>query len=131
MGRGSGNLPGNPDGAFGYRRTPRGISSMELLIAMIILTVGILGVLTAFSPSYTAVSTAGRQDHALALAYDKLEELRNYPWDSIASGFDSPAGGFTRSWTITKSSNLATVQIRITHPGIPNTVNLVSYIVTQ
>ncbi len=130
MSRRSGAVPGGPGRVFGGRR-PRGITSMELLIAIIILTVGILGVLTAFSPSYTSVSTAGRQDHAVALAYDKLEELKNYPWDSIATGSDSPTGGFSRTWTITTTSSLATVKITITHPGIPKAVNLVSYIVAQ
>lgn len=126
-----GALGGGPGRVFGRRRTPRGISSAELLIAIIILTTGILMVLSAFSPSYTSVSTAGRQDHALALAYDKLEELRNYPYDSLASSSDSPAGGFSRTWTIAKASSLATVTITVTHPGIPGAVNLVSYIVAQ
>src|SRR5574337_933997 len=107
MSRWSSGVPSGPDPRGGRRRRPRGISVMELLIAIIILTVGILGVLSAFAPGYTSVSTAGRQDHAVTLAYDKLEELRNSPWASLTSGADKPVGGYTRTWTITKTSNLA------------------------
>lgn len=131
MSRWSGGGSRGPDPGGGRCRRPRGISMAALLIALIILTVGILGVLSAFAPGYTSVSTAGRQDHAVALAYDKLEELRNYPWAALTTGADTPPGGYARTWAVTKTANLATLQIRITHPGIPNPVTLVAYMVAQ
>lgn len=133
MSGGLGTSPGRPEEVFGRRRGSRGISMVELLIAASVLTIGLTGVLLAFSPSYTSVTQAGRQDDAVALAYAKLEELRNYPVGSLTSGSDSPTGGYTRTWTTTITSNTittqATVKIKVTHSQLPSDVNLVTYIV--
>jgi type IV pilus modification protein PilV len=88
----------------------RGFTVLEVLIAMGIFTVAILGV----AISATSVIKANRVSYsttiATNLAQDKLEELKANP-ASLASGgpiTDTISGEtFTRTWTVTSSSPVA------------------------
>lgn len=93
------------------RRDPPGLTVVEVLVATVILTVGLLGVLSAFPTGYLDVVGSGGQSKAMSYARQKMEELKNGPFTVSGSGNDvptlgppgnAPDVGFTRSWIITQ-----------------------------
>jgi type IV pilus assembly protein PilV len=84
-----------------YRmRNNKGFTLIEIMIAIFILVVALLGVAgvtvsvingNAFSKEITSAST---------LAQDKMEELKDTAYGSIASGSDTNSI-YTRTWTVT------------------------------
>lgn len=95
-----------------------GFSLIEVLIAVVVLSFGVLALAALQARVIQASSDAKAQTVALALAKDRLEQMRGYQcvggctnsFASLASGTDtiSAAGGgtggvdFTRTWTVTR-----------------------------
>jgi type IV pilus modification protein PilV len=92
----------------------RGFSLLEVLVAVVILSVGLLALaLLQISLVRSGANTAA-QSVALSLAKDKLEDLRTYTsiagYRNLVSGSDGAAisvGGvsYTRSWTVARYAN--------------------------
>ncbi len=111
----------------------RGLSLVELLIAMAILAVGLLGIMTAFPTAYVDVVASGGESKATAYAQQKLEELKNQPFNPgpVTSTDSLETGVFNRSWTITQEpgtiapNRLARITVTVTWGGSrPQTVTL-------
>ncbi|MCC5875225.1 MAG: prepilin-type N-terminal cleavage/methylation domain-containing protein [Candidatus Sumerlaeia bacterium] len=69
-------------------RRHRGYSMVEVIVAIAILVIGIVGVLQFFPPSLRASSEAALRGHAALLAQRKMEEIRrddNQSFDLINS----------------------------------------------
>jgi Tfp pilus assembly protein PilV len=62
----------------------RGFSIIECCIALLILLIASLGVVTAFAFSIHNNSSAGDRAVAAALAQQRMEQLRNLPFDDAA-----------------------------------------------
>lgn len=100
----------------------RGFSIVEVLVAIIILTIGILA-LAQSSGAVTAMIGRGKQDtQAAAAAQQVLERLRQEAstttpkCTALASGTQAgPRPGMTRAWTITGSGDSRTVVVRVTY----------------
>ncbi len=124
-------------------RDPRGLTIVEVLVAVVILVVGLLGVLSAFPTGYLDVVGSGGQSKAMSYARQKMEELKNGPFTVAGSGSDvptlgppgnAPDVGFTRSWAITQVPGttaplrLARITVTVTFSGggggRPQTVSL-------
>ena len=73
----------------------RGLSMVELLLALTIMMVGILGIIGMFSTGYTNIAEGGRMTLAIAGARQILEDLRTLPFASIGNlnGFDTGSAG--------------------------------------
>ncbi len=71
-------------------RSRNGFTLIEVLIAMAVLSVGLLGVATLFPIAYVNVDSGGRLTEGTALAQSFLEQLRTIG----ANDFDGMAGAF-------------------------------------
>ena len=99
----------------GQRITSRGISIVEALVALMILGVAMLGLVRLQGQTMLSMGDSRMKTHALAVAQDKIEELRNFgnrsEYDVYSgSANDSIAGvggAFTRAWTLTDCGRIA------------------------
>ena len=66
------------------RRSERGLTLVELLIAASILTTALLGVAGMFPSAYQNVKYGGRISRATALAQEMMEILRNESFNTLA-----------------------------------------------
>jgi len=79
----------------------RGISLVEILVALAILVMGLIAVLNALNSGYLNVVFGVSQARAATYGRQLLEQFRNQPFTvGPASGSDTPALRITRSWTI-------------------------------
>src|SRR5512140_2623628 len=87
------------------RAPNQGFTLIEVLVATVILALGLIGALTAFSLASRA-SGASRNDTVLPmLAEQKLSELKTFPRDELKAGtyegdFGEEHPGYTWSMTI-------------------------------
>ena len=86
----------------------QGFTIIEVLVAMGIFTVAILGVAISATSVIKANQVSYSTTIAINLAQDKLEDLKANP-TSLASGSESPilddsGEAFARSWTVTANS---------------------------
>ena len=91
----------------------KGMTLPEILIAVAILTIGLLAVVSMLSAGFTDVVVSGGQSKATSYARQKIEELKNRCYrtngpifaDSTfpaSAGNDTPEAGITRSWAVTQ-----------------------------
>lgn len=62
---------------------PKGFTLLEVLITVIILTVGIVAILWAFSAGMYATTDIENVDLALNIAQAKMEEIKNTPFANL------------------------------------------------
>ncbi|MCF8014226.1 type IV pilus modification PilV family protein [Lamprobacter modestohalophilus] len=119
-----------------------GITIIEALIALVIVGVGMLGLVKLQSQSMMALGDSRTKTQALALAQDKIEELRgfvNYSVyevysDSASDDFSGVNASLTRAWTISDCpGSVECKQVNVSvvwsdHNGDQQEVVLTSYI---
>jgi len=113
-----------------YLSNQRGMTLLEILVAATVVCVGLLAVAVMFPTSSSNIDYGGKVSKATALAQEKVEELRNTSFASLAPGSDSPSG-YSRSWALSDSGSapyrLRTVTVTVGWPsalGRPNSVTL-------
>jgi type IV pilus modification protein PilV len=88
----------------------QGFTLIEILIAILVLAVGMLGLAKLQGVTMLNSAESRMHTHAVNLAQDKIEELRNYVHEASYDAYASDANGndvvganatFTRIWTIT------------------------------
>lgn len=92
----------------------RGFSLIELMIAMIILTVGVLGLAGSARLVTSMTGKGGRYGGSASVASSRFETLRATTCASLANG-SATTGKFSESWTITTSSLLRTISLTISY----------------
>lgn len=93
----------------------RGFSLAEVMIAMVILTVGVLGI-AASSAAITRMSAeGGRASGSAAVAESRIETLTGTPCASLVSTGSATTGKFTESWTVTNSGLLRTITVTVSY----------------
>jgi Tfp pilus assembly protein PilV len=85
----------------------------EVLIAVAILTIGLLSVVGMLSSGFSGVIVGGGQSKATSYARQKLEELKNRCYNNgttcvdatfpASNGNDTPEAGVTRAWTVAQA----------------------------
>jgi Tfp pilus assembly protein PilV len=80
-------------------RTPKGLTLIEVLFAALVLTIGLVGILTAFSSGYINVVGSGGQSKATAYAQQSLEKLKNKPFNPGPIG-DTNVTGIETGYTL-------------------------------
>jgi Tfp pilus assembly protein PilV len=99
----------------------RGFFLLEALIAAAILASALLALAQIIALATSATSAAGRMTDAALLAAQKIEQLRAGSWSELQPGTDSPAAGFTRTWTVTPLAAdpdyIALVEVLVRMPG--------------
>ncbi len=78
-----------------------GFTLIEVMIAIMVLTIGILGMMVMQMTAITSNNRASTITTASAIAASQVETLRNTPFNSIAAGNTiDPATSFPISWTV-------------------------------
>lgn len=94
----------------GSRHTDGGFTLIEVMIALVVLLVGMLGVMGMQYYSITGNTTSREMRIATSLSQDIIEQLKTAPYADMASSTDTPllaseksaSGGqtFTRRWWV-------------------------------
>jgi type II secretion system protein I len=103
-------IPRKPEGGF---------TIIEVMIAVLLTALTVIGVLGLFRVESSASSTSRRETEAAVLAQDKLEELRTQsaPVSDTDNPKDELSGSttfWTRSWTVTSPNDPAVYNIDVT-----------------
>ena len=102
-----------------------GFTLIEVLIALVILSVAFLGLAGLMVQTTKNTSFGGLMTEAATLAQDKLEELRAAPWNNLASFSGGPEQiqgsnkTYTRSWGVqgaapTPGDTVRTINVTVT-----------------
>lgn len=128
----------------------RGFSLIEILIAIVILSISLLALASLMVTTTQNNSFGGHMTEAATFAQDRLEELKVTPWGNVVTGTDPlPKPGSTginyiRTWNVSILPNpspppppwlnnenelLKTVTITVTwNDGINRSINIISAI---
>lgn len=101
----------------------RGFSLIELIVAILILTVGILGLAATAGQVQRMVGWGGRYGGSAMVANMQLETLRATPCASLAASGTATKGIYALSWTVASSGNLRTFTLTVTYPNGRSTRN--------
>ena len=99
-----------------------GFSLLEVMIAMIVLTIGLLAVVALFETGMKALKAGDKMTLAADLAKNKMESLRGSNVTLLEDGEDRPEG-MIRSWSIRKSDKDARLWIIQVDVVWKNTLN--------
>jgi prepilin-type N-terminal cleavage/methylation domain-containing protein len=88
----------------GDERFCDGFSLLEVMMAMVVLTVGLLAVIALFQTGMKALHAGDKQTRAAGIVQNKMESLRASSIDLLSDGQDRPEG-LTRRWSIRKSEH--------------------------
>jgi prepilin-type N-terminal cleavage/methylation domain-containing protein len=99
----------------------RGFSLIEVIAAMVILTVGVMG-LAASSTAITKMTEQGGRSGGSAIAAASLfDSLRATSCASLGASGSATAGKFSHRWTVTTTGLMRTVVDTVTYAGTPFT----------
>lgn len=100
----------------------RGFTLVELLIGASLIAVALLAIASTFPTAYSDVEYGGRRTKAVALAQQKMEELRAGSFPPSTTGSPETIESiYTRSWMVTVTgspSQVATVTVTVTWPSV-------------
>jgi len=97
-----------------------GFSLIELLVALVILSVSLLGLASLMAMTTQTNSFGSHMTEATTFAQDRLEALRVTPWANVTGNADQVTGAtgmrYNRNWVVNTNAagNLRTVTITIT-----------------
>lgn len=83
-----------------YNNDDNGFTLIEVLIAMVIFAVGILGVAKMQLSAIDGNSTARKFTEAISAARDQIEPIMASSFDSITTGTKVTAEGYDVHWTV-------------------------------
>jgi len=93
-----------------------GFTIVEVIVAIVILAVGLLGMAGTTSVVLRQVTMANLATARTVALQSTLERLRGISFDSVAAGSDS-VGLFQVTWTVTDEFQWKDVEIVTTGPG--------------
>jgi prepilin-type N-terminal cleavage/methylation domain-containing protein len=108
----------------------RGFSLVEVVVAILILTVGVLGLAASAGAITKLTAEGGRAGGAAAAADTRFEILRGTSCASMTNG-SATSGKYTVTWTVTSTTTLLrTVLVTVSYPSgrSTRTVNYTSQI---
>lgn len=108
-------------------RARRGAGLVELIVAMLLLSVGLLGVVQSSGGVSRQLGGGMRQTLAASVAQARLDSLTSIACQSLAPGNGTSTGGSTtrsvvETWRVTDGRNIKRVEIDIQIPGRTNVV---------
>jgi prepilin-type N-terminal cleavage/methylation domain-containing protein len=97
-----------------------GFTLVELMVAVLILGVGLLGLLSTSAIVARMVGKAGRQAVAVAVAETRFEKLRSSNCASLAAGSGATRDGIYESWRVQRVSRavIVTDSVRYVDRGV-------------
>ena len=94
----------------------RGFSMAEVMIAMVILTVGVLGIAASSAAITKMTAEGGRGGGSAAVAESRIESLNATPCANLTATGSATTGKYTESWTITSANLLRTITETVSYP---------------
>ncbi len=101
----------------------KGFTLMEVMVAMVILFIGLLGLISATASIIQGNDISRQMTTAVSLAQEEMEILKrtSYPDGALGAGSHSDAGNpvgliYTRTWTVTDNSpaaDLKTIEVKV------------------
>lgn len=76
-----------------------GFTIVELLVAMMVFGIGVLGLAATTATVARLMGSASRQTMAAAVAQSRIEKLRGVPCAALTSGSET-VRGITSTWTV-------------------------------
>lgn len=107
----------------------RGFTLLEAMIALFVLTIGVLGVLTLQTTAIRSNYRAATMTIASTVASGQLERLRSLPFNSTNLDpanspftFTDPASGYTVTWTVSNApvpmtGDAKDIKVTVSRPG--------------
>ena len=109
-----------------------GFTLVEIMIALFILSVGLLAVATMQISAIRGNTMGNDVTHATLLAQDMLEQLKNSTNISTVADGNDVDGIYNRSWTLTAASGVArTATVTVSWTTMGNTHNVVLTTITR
>ena len=81
-------------------RDQKGFTLLEFLIAVVILSVAMLGMATLTGAMIRYNKEAFDNTRAVALAQGRMEKLKNIPYEDLTDGTDTSETPYTITWTV-------------------------------
>ncbi|MCK4545845.1 MAG: hypothetical protein KAW17_00250 [Candidatus Eisenbacteria sp.] len=111
-----------------------GFSVIEIMVAVVIFSIGVLGLGALFPLAIRNVNQSAMMTRATQYSKSKMEDLMDAGAQRVVSGADTLNGGFYRSWHVAPDSlteGLTTLRVTVlwTSGGTDRRVNLSSTIV--
>jgi prepilin-type N-terminal cleavage/methylation domain-containing protein len=94
----------------------RGFTLVELVVATLVLTVGVLALAGTAAAVSRMVGWGQRMGGSAVVAAARLEQLRSGGCPPLGSGRDS-AGRYRLQWSVTTSGVLSTVALTVSYPN--------------
>src|SRR5262245_18908809 len=122
------------------RSPERGMTMIELMMALVVLSIGLLGIAAIFPTGRRFTVRDRMVTAATDLAEQKFEELRTLPYSDVnltigmhptaAGEFVGPNGTYKRWWTVTQiATDLRCADVRVTSTAMrPETARVLTYI---
>ena len=111
----------------------KGFTLVEVMIAIVILSVALLALGGLQIISIRGNSFGNHMTEAITLAKDLMEEMKNTEWEQIGDRSDDPLGDsgivYHRVCTVTELDNMKTVAVRVTWDNGNHQATLVTKIV--
>ena len=101
-------------------RKRAGFTLVELLVAMMVFAVGMLGLAATAASVTKMMGGAKRQTIAATVAQSRLEKLRSSPCTSLVSGTDT-VRGVASTWTVTAAARSVTINETVSWRAARNT----------
>ena len=88
-----------------------GFTLVELVVAILVLTVGLLGLASTAAVVTRQMGSAAQQTIAAQTAQSRFEKLRsNYNCAALSGGSATAAKNVTETWTVTNGSGVVTIK---------------------
>ena len=95
-----------------------GFTLVEVLIAIVVLSVALLALAGLQIISIRSNSFGNHMTEAVTLAKDVMEKMKDTQWEQIQGDTDDPEGAsgilYHRVWSVTPSDEIKTVTVRVT-----------------
>lgn len=93
---------------FSARLARSGFTLIELIAAILILVVGVLGLASTAAVVMRQITAASMQTRAAVTAQSRLERLRSISCAAMTAG-TATSGGITETWRVTVGARTATI----------------------
>ena len=117
-------------------RNHKGFTLVEIMIAIFILVIALLGLISVTVMVVKGNSFSKTMTTATTLAKDKMEQLKNTDYGSLAGNTDTAESIYTRTWTVSSdppgspAAGMKTIAVTVTWnwQGTPRNVTLQSIV---
>ena len=114
------------------RRKRSGITIVELLVAITVLTVGVTGLLTSAASVEKQMGGGVRQTVASTIAQSRIDSLTSLSCATLANASvatgTATKRGVTETWSVTDGKNIKNISVAVKIIGRKNTLNYLTVI---